>query len=119
MMQSKFSQSNFSRSNSSSHFSPHSPQTLEAEFYQITQQKEAQKRDSGSLSVKASLFNFLKTIGSQLVCFLTGTQTLSIRSKRLKNGTVQWMVYDPNTGRCYRFDSETAVRSWLEQRYCR
>ena len=120
-------QSNFSQSNSSSHFSHYSSQTssqtsspsLDAEFNQSTLQKIAQKRDSDQLAIKTSLVNFLKAIGSQFICFLTGTQTLSIRSKRVKNGAVQWTIYDPTQGTCHRFDSETAVRSWLEQRHSR
>lgn len=113
-------QSNFSQSHSSSsHFSRQSPQTLEAEFYQITQHKTAQQRDIDQFSIKTSLVNSLKAIGNQLVYFLTGTQTLSVRAKRLKDGSMQWTVYDPDQRTCHRFDSETAVRSWLEQRHTR
>ncbi len=52
-----------------------------------------------------------------LLDFFTGQQTLSIRKKQLKNKTIQWIVYDPHRDSRHVFDSEAAVRDWLEQRY--
>lgn len=57
--------------------------------------------------------------GLSLVNFLTGKQTLSVREKRLKSGERQWRVYDAHSDTHRVFDSEAAVRSWLEQRYYR
>ncbi|MCU0564975.1 MAG: hypothetical protein MUF49_00055 [Oculatellaceae cyanobacterium Prado106] len=40
-----------------------------------------------------------------------------IRLKQNRNGERYWQVYDPSTNYSTTFDSETAVRIWLEQRY--
>jgi hypothetical protein len=40
-----------------------------------------------------------------------------IRQVRRPSGEVYWRAYDPVTRQSASFDSEAAVRSWLEQRY--
>ncbi|MGB7085999.1 MAG: hypothetical protein WBD47_10625 [Phormidesmis sp.] len=51
--------------------------------------------------------------------FFTGKQTLSIRRRSRSNGTTQWIVYDPHRNDRHVFDSEQAVRAWLETQYGR
>lgn len=89
--------------------------SLAAEFQQVIRQQKARPLGSG----RQSLGTWLKQAGLALVDFLTGTQSLSIRSKALPNGCIQWIVYDPATDTRGVFTSEQAVRVWLEQRYTR
>ena len=60
---------------------------------------------------------WLRLAMSALVDFLTGRSQLSIRAKTLPNGQQQWIVYDPEQDIRRTFDSQQAVRAWLEQRY--
>ncbi|MEL6490348.1 MAG: hypothetical protein AAFV85_12040 [Cyanobacteria bacterium J06634_6] len=96
-----------------SHFSSSSADStaysLEAEFEKIVQQKRGIGRLNGW---------FKQGLGS-LLDFLTGQQTLSIRTEVLRDGTRRWTVYDPERNRRQVFYSQQAVRTWLEQRYYR
>lgn len=40
-----------------------------------------------------------------------------VRAYRTRHGQPAWSVYDPLSRTTRRFDNETAVREWLEQRY--
>ena len=97
-------QSNFSD------FSPVRPsaQSLEAEFARITQQHK-----------RKSISTLLQTTATALLNFLTGQQTLSIKARQQADGEMQWIVYDPHTHQRQVFDSQQAVRTWLEERYHR
>lgn len=97
-MQSRFS-SNSSSANSLS---------LEAEFEKIVRRQR-----------RSTCNSWLKKGATALLNFLTGQQTLSIRCKTLTNGKTQWIAYDPTTHSRHVFDSQQAVRVWLEQRYHR
>jgi len=81
--------------------------SLEAEFYRITR-----KRSQPHQSV-------LKSWAQVLIDFLTGAQPLSIRRQTQKNGTFQWIVYDAASDTRCVFDTEQAVRVWLETRHQR
>ena len=52
-----------------------------------------------------------------LIEFLTGQSEPSIRTKQIADGSVQWIAYDPQSNQRRVFDSEQAVRVWLEQRH--
>ena len=83
--------------------------SLEAEFDRLVRRQRKVERVRG----------WLKESAIALINFLTGQQSLSIRAKQLRNGEIQWTVYDPTTDGRYVFDSQQAVRTWLEQRYYR
>lgn len=95
-----------------SHVSSNSPNanslSLEAEFERIVRRQHRSVQNS-----------WLKEGAIALLNFLTGQQTLSIRCKTLANGKTQWIAYDPTTHSHHVFDSQQAVRVWLEQRYHR
>lgn len=110
--------------------------TLEAEFHQIAfgpihqkrSEQETTHRKTGTTLGKASSHtrdfssptnSIWQRWGLALVNFLTGQQAFSIREKRLKTGESKWIVYDSRSDTRRVFDSEAAVRSWLEQRYYR
>ncbi len=50
-----------------------------------------------------------------LLDFLTGQNQIAIRPKYI-DGTLRWIVYDPQTDTLHQFYSEQAVSAWLEQR---
>ncbi|MGI8934174.1 hypothetical protein [Leptolyngbya sp. BC1307] len=84
------------------------PGSLEAEFCQVVRQGRLRSRQKR-----------IRQWAKAVIDFLTGQQTLSIRKQLSADGTVQWMVYDPDSGSRRLFNSEQAVRVWLEQRYYR
>ena len=97
-----------------SHYSSNSSQSLEAEFAQVSQQHNRREK------IKTTLQQSL----TALLNFLTGAQTLTVRSRRIKNkqhpnGKTQWIVCDPHNEQYQVFDSQQAVQTWLEQRYYR
>lgn len=109
---------------------------LEAEFHQIAygsgqqsrlKQRAAHRKTVGAVgrapAREEDYASPTKSIwqqwGLSFVNFLTGKQTLSVREKILKHGERQWIVYDSRSDTRHVFDSEAAVRSWLEQRYYR
>ncbi|MEL7332402.1 MAG: hypothetical protein AAFN12_09130 [Cyanobacteria bacterium J06560_2] len=98
-----------------SNFSSGASDALEAEFQQIIRR---QHRNSSDFSQNA-LKRWLVQAGRSVVAFLTGQQTLSIRSKVLSDGSTQWTVYDPFTQSRHVFGSRQAVCVWLEERYYR
>jgi len=110
--------------------------TLETEFHKIaygstqannlghgSAKHKDLENDRGESSSRKDFPSQTKSIwwqwGRALVNFLTGKQTLSIKEKRLQNGERQWHVYDAPSDTHRVFESEHAVRSWLEQRYYR
>ena len=94
--------------------SPQSPRSLEAEFQQILEQQQ-QALQGAAQSFKKQ--HWLTRGLNALIDFLTGQQQLSIRAKTLKDGSVQWIVYDPSTDSREVFRSQQAVRVWIEGRY--
>ena len=84
------------------------PGNLEAEFCQVAHQSRLHSRQKR-----------FREWTKAVIDFLTGQQTLSIRKQLSADGTIQWRVYDPDSDSCRLFNSEQAVRVWLEQRYHR
>ncbi len=93
------------------------PNPLETEFRQVCSRHpylaEADPKDHSDQPqgswIKAGLHSLLD--------FFTGSQTLNIVQRSHADGTVQWIVHDPDAKHPRIFDSEQAVRVWLEQRY--
>ncbi len=94
-----------------SHFAHQGDRTLEIEFSQRLQQSPFFKESPTPLPQK-----WFKQWAQAVVDYLTGAQALSIRQKLCKDGSVQWIAYDPYTRSRHVFSSEQAVRVWLEQR---
>ncbi|MEO1446691.1 MAG: hypothetical protein AAFV46_10730 [Cyanobacteria bacterium J06635_11] len=92
--------------------SPHNPIAksgpLESEFHQVLSRY-------GLVPKKRA--GWLRRCGQLVLDFFTGTQTLSINKIASKNGPFEWRVYDPMSRTRHVFNSEQAVRTWLEQRY--
>ena len=90
---------------------------LSAEFRQVCGRHqhlvEAGSKDNSDKPhgswIKAWLYNLLN--------FLTGEQTLNIVQRSHADGTVQWIVHDLDAEYPRVFDSEQAVRVWLDERY--
>ena len=69
----------------------------------------------------------LSDLGEELVAFLTGASHLSIRkssapykitgSPSQQHAASPWVVYDSTTDTRHCFESEQAVRAWLETRH--
>ena len=59
---------------------------------------------------------WLRTAGTWLVQALTEGHQPRIWTQETKQGTL-WCVHDPFNGAQHQFDSEAALRIWLEQRY--
>ncbi|MEO0771008.1 MAG: hypothetical protein AAFY72_16570 [Cyanobacteria bacterium J06649_4] len=66
---------------------------------------------------KGDRSSWLRRVGTAIVDFLTNQPQLSVRVKTLPNGQQQWIAYDPEQDIRRTFDSQQAVRVWLEQRY--
>lgn len=58
----------------------------------------------------------LKTWGQQLVHWLTEGSMLRI-SNHTQDGKPGWTAYDPIGDRLLQFESEEALRTWIDQRY--
>lgn len=87
--------------------------SLEKEFQSIL---ERCYRPSSRL--KSSRFERgLTQLLNFLLDFLTGKAEISIRQRQSLDGTMQWIVYDPDSNDRRVFYSEQAVRAWLEQRH--
>ncbi|MEM1242871.1 MAG: hypothetical protein AAGI45_23820 [Cyanobacteria bacterium P01_H01_bin.26] len=71
-----------------------------------------------SEKVRQATSNWLRTAGQWLVSALAEGNQLRIWTQETKQGNV-WCVYDPTDNVRHQFDSEAAVRTWLEQRYNR
>ena len=71
-----------------------------------------------SEKVRQATGDWLRTAGKWLVQTLTEGDQLRIWTQATKQGNV-WYVYDPTDSVQHQFDSEAAVRTWLEQRYNR
>ncbi len=91
------------------------PGQLEAEFAQITCRQRISLPQSKQSTGRNRRYH---RWGRYLLDFLTGQQQLAIREQQ-RNGQCQWAVYDPETQRRHVFNSQSAVRAWLEQRYHR
>lgn len=59
---------------------------------------------------------WLRDLLTALLKFLTGEQSLSIRTQKSDKGT-QWIAYDALQNVRYVFTTEQALRIWLEQRH--
>ncbi|MEM6449611.1 MAG: hypothetical protein AAF703_04770 [Cyanobacteria bacterium P01_D01_bin.105] len=87
------------------------PKSLETEFRDILSQRYPQRQSR----------SWLKQVKSALLLFLTGQQTISIRKKIINqqktgDSEVKWIVYDSLNNRRNVFETEQAVRVWLEQK---
>ena len=79
------------------------------------------------LSLEAEFQSILKRSGPpvqqpkrwfhSLLDFLTGKTEISIYQRQTLSGFQQWIVYDSQVNRHSVFESEQAVRVWLEQRH--
>ncbi|MBX2863718.1 MAG: hypothetical protein KTR27_09185 [Leptolyngbyaceae cyanobacterium MAG.088] len=61
---------------------------------------------------------WLRVAGKWLLQTLTAGDQPRIWEKETKQGS-QWCLYDPIDATQHQFDSEEAMRAWLEQRYYR
>ena len=93
------------------------PVSLEAEFCQIIRCRQAEKNFNQETCSNRRQTDRIREWLGQLLDFLTGSQTLSIQQRSLPNGRTQWSLYDPNANTALTFDTEQAVRVWLEGRY--
>ncbi|NER79449.1 MAG: hypothetical protein F6K42_07670 [Leptolyngbya sp. SIO1D8] len=59
----------------------------------------------------------LKRVGSSLLNYFSGSMEPRISVKRDRNGNASFAAYDPIDCAHHTFNSEEAVRVWLEQRY--
>ena len=93
------------------------PVSLEVEFRQIVSYRQAGNNLNQETRSNKQQTHWIREWLDQLLNFLTGSQTLSIRQRSLPNGRIQWIVYDPDANTALTFDTEQAVRVWLEGRY--
>ena len=71
-----------------------------------------------SQKLRRAASNWLSTAGQWLVQTLTAGHQPHIWTRNTPQGT-HWCVRQPGEDTVHTFDSETAVREWLEQRYYR
>jgi hypothetical protein len=95
--------------NSYTNASQHS--TLE---FQRQQLEQLWQPANPSLTARAT--QLMKQVGGWLLTVLTESNRLHIWPEETSKGT-RWHVQDPLTQRQHQFDSEAALRSWLERRY--
>jgi len=57
-----------------------------------------------------------QTLGYRLMSYFSGSSDPQIRQRTYGNQLV-WHVYDPITGREWKFSTEQEVRIWLDERY--
>ncbi|MEM8611086.1 MAG: hypothetical protein AAGF93_03630 [Cyanobacteria bacterium P01_H01_bin.105] len=80
-------------------------------------QLERQWQPTRTQKIRQASSNWLRTAGKWFVQLLTEGDQLRIWVKETKQGSY-WCVYDPTSRITHRqFDSEEAMRVWLEQRY--
>ena len=93
------------------------PNPLETEFRQVCSRHQplAGAEPKGYSDKPRS--SWIKEWLHSLLNFLTGSQSLNIVQRSHADGTVQWIVHDSDAKHPRVFDSEQAVRVWLEQRY--
>ena len=60
--------------------------------------------------------SWMRAAGQWLVQTLTAGNQLRIWTQETKQGS-RWFAYNPMDGRHHQFDSEDALRVWLEQRH--
>ncbi|MDX2216406.1 MAG: hypothetical protein SFY66_24290 [Oculatellaceae cyanobacterium bins.114] len=68
-------------------------------------------------SIGSAALSVLKTLGQQLLAFLSHGSELQIWQTQNRSGEAWWNVYDPITQQTVRLLSEMEVRIWIEQRY--
>ena len=90
--------------------SPYS-RALSQEFQAVLRCKHAHLIDRSEKKSRLSRF------AQALLEFLTGENTLSIKKQQSAQGETIWTVYDCATDTRRTFDSQQAVRVWLETRY--
>ncbi|MEL6468838.1 MAG: hypothetical protein AAFQ74_03855 [Cyanobacteria bacterium J06623_4] len=99
--------------------SPHHAQhSLESEFYRLVRTRARQSHSQRQLS-RQQIREIISQITQQILAFLTGQTALSIRKQLTPDGHCQWIIYNPQTNTRHTFESERAVRIWLEQRHLR
>ncbi|MGD1895790.1 MAG: hypothetical protein ACFB16_02445 [Phormidesmis sp.] len=59
---------------------------------------------------------FIRQLGTDLLAFFTGSQTLRVWTSSTKQGVV-WSAYDPMSGEQIHHCSESELRLWLESRH--
>ena len=92
--------------------------SLESEFYRLVRTRSQHSRSQHKLS-RQQVRAVVGQITQQILAFLTGQASLSIRKQLTPDGHWQWIVYNPQTNVRHTFESERAVRIWLEQRHLR
>jgi hypothetical protein len=68
---------------------------------------------------KRSVGDWLKQIWRSLVVALSQNSEIRVWKTVDKTGRSLWKLYDPSTGETLDFDSETEVRTWIEESYNR
>jgi hypothetical protein len=91
---------------------PSNLQKLEVQRHQLEQLWQP----TPSQKLRQASSRWLRTAGKWLVQTLTEADQLRIWVKETKQGSF-WCVHDPIDGIHHQFDSEEAMRIWLEQRY--
>ena len=90
---------------------PHpSAGSLEAEFRDVLSRSALLSQRTNRRLVRD---NWTKRLGIAVLNFFTGQQTLSIRQSVI-NGSRCWVIYDPQRDVRRVFETEQAVRAWLE-----
>lgn len=59
----------------------------------------------------------LQTVWQKFVTVMLNSSELQVWQTTLANGDRSWHAYDPMTGRCACFGTETEMRIWIEQQY--
>ena len=67
----------------------------------------------GWTQVKAGLAK----LGSIVLRALVPTHEPVISQKRDRNGSLIWIIYDPDSNQTYSFTTEAEVRQWFDNRY--
>ncbi|MEM6251826.1 MAG: hypothetical protein AAF821_02790 [Cyanobacteria bacterium P01_D01_bin.156] len=89
----------------------HDIETQRLQLEQLWQPTPAQR-------MKRASTTWLRQAGQWMVKSLTEGDQPQIWTKSTKNGTY-WYVNDPIDGIHHQFASESALRTWLEQRHIR
>jgi len=66
---------------------------------------------------RTDVFAPIKSIWQQVVNYLNATNELQVWQSSDRNGRTWWNAYDPITGRTTKRDSESEMRTWIEERY--
>ncbi len=71
-----------------------------------------------AISRKPSRESLLNKVWQKLTTYLSQNSGLCVWQSN-KKGTTVWKLYNPTTGDKLSFDSETEVRTWIEESYYR